>query len=324
MDIYQSTIDYVSKLQVMQSWPELQTLFTRTAKMKPRYWLLPMQACEAVGGSIAESVPAVTAIACAQMSILLIDDMLDEDPRGEYHQSGHAKVANYAAGLQAVAAEAFCSNEVQLDVRLPGLCSLNQMVLMTAWGQHLDVQNPLDEAEYWRVTQNKSAPFFGAAIHLGALAGKASDQIAGELKQFGRLYGEMIQIHDDLNDTMAQPASPDWLQKRTPLPILFGQVVEHPERARFLELRQNITQPGALAEAQDILIRCGAVSYCIDQLLRRFQLGRKMLRAIPLAERDTLDNLLEEVISPVYRLFRETGTPLPDHLVPIKAEALAV
>lgn len=322
MDIYQSTMDYVSSLQVIQSWPELQALFTRAARMKPRYWLLPVQACEAVGGSLAQAVPAVTAIACAQISILLIDDMLDEDPRGEYHHSGHAKVANYAAGLQAVAFEAFSSDAVAFEMRLLGLSSLNQMVLMTALGQHLDVQNPLDEADYWRVAQNKSGPFFGAALYMGSLAGNASQQTANALEQFGRLYGEMIQIHDDLNDTMAKPANPDWLQKRSPLPILFAQIIDHPERTRFLELRENISVPGALSEAQDILIHCGAVSYCIDQLLRRYQLARKMLGAISLADRDTLDHLLEEVISPVYRLFQETGTSLPDTLIPTTVDYL--
>ncbi|MGC1376265.1 MAG: polyprenyl synthetase family protein, partial [Anaerolineales bacterium] len=168
MDLYQATADYVSRLPVLQSWPELQVIFTRTASMRPKYWELPLQACEAVGGSVAQAVPAVAAIGCAQISIILIDDMLDEDPRGEYHRVGYAKVANYAAALQAAACEAFCSTEVQPEIQLLGLCGLNRMMLMTALGQHLDIQNPPDEIAYWRVVENKSAPFFGAALFMGA------------------------------------------------------------------------------------------------------------------------------------------------------------
>ena len=251
-------------------------------------------------------------MACAQISIILLDDMLDEDPRGEYRRTGHAKVANYAAALQAAAFETFCSNEMQPETRLSGLCSLNQMMLMTALGQHLDVQNPPDESAYWHVVKNKSAPFFGAAFCMGALIGGGSNKTANELEQFGWSYGEMIQIHDDLNDTMATPANPDWVQGRSPLPILFAKMVDHPERARFLELCRDTSTPEALSEAQDILIHCGAVSYCVDQLLRRHQAVQETLNTIPLVRREPLNTLLDEVIAPVYRLFQETGALLPD------------
>lgn len=216
MDLYQSTIDYFLTLPVIQSWPELPVLFTHKASRRPQYWELPAQACEAVGGLAADAIPAVAAVACAQISIMLIDDMLDEDPRGEYHREGHAKVANYAAGFQAAAFEAFCANEVQAEIRFSGLCSLNRMILMIALGQHLDVQNPVDETAYWHVVENKSAPFFGAALYVGALMGGASNKVADGLDRLGRLYGEMIQIHDDLNDTMdtCQPR----LDTETPAP----------------------------------------------------------------------------------------------------------
>ena len=323
MDLYQSTMDHVLRLPVIQSWPELQVIFTRKASGRPKNWKLSLQACEAVGGSVAQAIPAVAAIACAHISIILLDDMLDEDPRGEYHHAGHAKVANYAAAFQAAAFEAFCSNEAQPEVRLSGLCSLNRMMLMTALGQHLDIQNPPDEIAYWRVVENKSAPFFGAALYLGALVGGASSQTANELEQFGRRYGEMIQIHDDLKDAMAKSANPDWLQGRSSLPILFGQVVDHPERARFLELCRDISTPEALSEAQDILVRCGAVSYCLDQLLRRHRVMQEMLNTIALVRREILDALLEELIAPVYGLFRETGALLPELIIPTEVENLA-
>lgn len=79
----------------------------------------------------------------------------------------------------------------------------------------------------------------------------------------------MIQLHDDLNDTMAVPANPDWLQGRKPLPILFAQSVDHPDHARFQELCQDISNENALREAQDILIRCGGVSYCAGSVPHR-------------------------------------------------------
>ena len=119
----------------------------------------------------------------------------------------------------------------------------------------------------------------------------------------------MIQIHDDLTDTMAVPANSDWLQGRSPLPILFAKSVDHPERSRFLELLRKVSDEGALCAAQEILIRCGAVSYCVDQLLRKHQTAQDMLATVSLPRREVLDVLLEEVVAPVWQLFEAVGEP---------------
>jgi geranylgeranyl pyrophosphate synthase len=144
-------------------------------------------------------------------------------------------------------------------------------------------------------------------LHVGALLGGASPEIAAQIEHFGHLYGEMIQIHDDLNDTMAVPANPDWTLGRSPLPILYAQLVKHPEKERFLELRQAITDPDALHEAQNILIRCGAVSYSLDLLLRKYKTAQEILATTPLTHRKGLEGVLEDVINPVKKLFTAIG-----------------
>jgi len=307
MDIYQSTVEYLADLPIVKSWPEMQVLIGRAASMKTRHWRVPITACEAVGGVAEESIPAVAAIACAHSSIMLIDDMLDEDPRGEYHHIGSAKAANFAVAFQAAGLEAIFVSKAPLETKLKAMQSLNKMLMATAFGQDLDIRNPTDEAAYWRVAETKSAPFFGAALHLGALIGGASDDVAGRLEHFGQLYGVMIQVHDDLNDSMAVPANSDWIQRRSPLPILFAQSVDHPARSRFVELCRDVSGPEALQEAQDILIRSGAVSYCVDQLVRRHQAAREILNTIPLAHRDGMENFLEGVLEPVRKLFTSIG-----------------
>ena len=60
-----------------------------------------------------------------------------------------------------------------------------------------------------------------------------------------------------------------------------------------------------MQEAQRILIHCGAVSYCVDQLVRRHQAAHQILVSIPLVRREALETLLEEIIAPVRRLFEE-------------------
>jgi geranylgeranyl pyrophosphate synthase len=311
MNPYRSTVDLLLTIPVVQDWPELRTLLTQAAAREPKHWQLPVRACEAVGKPADQAIPAVAAIACAQVSILLIDDMLDEDPRGEYHHAGPAKTANYAAAFQAAGLEVLLQNDWQPPKKLSALQNINQMIMILALGQHLDVQASIDERVYWKIVENKSASFFGTAFYLGALLGEASNEISSRLEQIGRLYGAMIQIHDDLNDTMAVPANPDWLQARSPLPILFAKAVDHPERSRFLELCGEITDKGALREAQDILVRCGAVSYCVEQLLCRYQSARELLQTVELARPELIESLLEEVVAPVWKLFEAVEVSPP-------------
>ena len=315
MDTFEQASAYFSSLPVAAQWEEMQSLFRRVADGRPKHWLLPVRACEAVGGTPEQAIPAVAAIACAHIGIILVDDMLDDDPRGEYRRIGAPSAANLAGAFQSAALEAVTRPVLSYDAQLAALGGMNTMFLSTALGQAWDVQSPNDEETYWRVVRTKSSPFFGAALHIGALMGGATVPIAEQLKDLGSLYGEMIQIHDDLNDCLESPANPDWIQGRSPLPILFAKLVDHPDRARFLDLCRDIATPrmqGGVEEAQGILIRCGAVSYCVDQLLRRYVSARARLDANPPPNRQALDDLLEDVVTPVWKLFESIGETPPD------------
>ena len=302
MDLFSQIVHDFSVLPCVESWNEAQKIFQHAASRKPDHWLMPIRACEAVGGSQEQAVPPMLAIACAHVGILLVDDMLDDDPRGDYHRIGMPAASNMACAFQAAALQSIARCAQEPSARLVALTSFNEMFLSTAFGQFLDVQAPADEAAYWRTTQTKSSPFFGAALQVGALAGGGTLETAERLKKLGRLYGEMIQVHDDMHDAMETPANPDWVQGRSPLPILFASLVEHPEQARFLELNRHIAEPSALQEAQEILIRCGAISYCADQLMQKHQAAEEILNAVSLVRREAIASLLDEVIAPVKKL----------------------
>jgi len=247
-------------------------------------------------------------VACSHIGIVLVDDMLDADPRGEYLRAGAAATANMASALQSAALAVIAGSGLKSRTKLKALEGVNEMFLSTTLGQYWDVQPVADEEGYWRVAQSKSSPFFGAAFQLGALTGGAPAELAGKIKKLGGLYGEMIQIHDDLNDTMEPSAGPDWTSGRSPLPILFARSVDHPLRSRFEELYPTVgSDAKALEEAQDILIRCGAVSYCVYQLLTRYQKVVESLSVMPLVNPQPLETIFEKVVDPVRKLFDAAG-----------------
>jgi geranylgeranyl diphosphate synthase type I len=313
MELYTATWKYLAALPTVQEWPELKQFLQRVIASRPPHWRLAALACQATGGTPDDAIPAVAAMGALFLNIVLIDDMLDADPKGQHHRWGHAATANLAAALQAIGFEAVMRSPLPQETQALILNRLNQMMLQTTLGQYWDGQNPCDEESYWRVTRTKSSPYFGTALFVGALMGGAAEITALRLGEVGAIYGEMIQINDDLNDVMEVPANADWLQGRYSLPILFATLVPHPDRERFLALRRQIGEESALQEAQEILIRCGAMSYGVDQLLQRYQQANGMLRRTQLAQRTHIQHLVDEVIVPVQRLLAQVNasTPLP-------------
>lgn len=309
MDVFEAARAHLLALSSVQGWPAMQAVIDRATRKKNRHWRVPLLACVAVGGSD-QAIPAMAAIACLHTSIILIDDMLDSDPRGEYHRLGMPAAANLAAAFQALGLEVLGCARATDAARLAAQHSLNRAALDIALGQQFDTENPQDEAGYWRVVRAKSAPFFSAALHLGALLGGASAAVAARLEQLGQVYGEIIQIYDDIDDTLAVPANPDWVLGRAPLPVLFAQSVDHPERERFVALRAQLCrQPteAALREAQAIVIRCGGLSFSLHALRQRHAAATRLLSAIALPNRSALEDLLDDVLRPVLRLFAAVG-----------------
>jgi geranylgeranyl pyrophosphate synthase len=311
MELYDATWEYLTALPTVQEWPELRELLQRGVRNKPAHWWVAARACLATGGTLQDALPAVVALGSLFLNILLIDDMLDDDPRGQHLTLGYGPASNMASALQALGYEAIARTSLPLATQAIIFHKLNQLILQTTLGQFWDTQNPCDEESYWRVTRTKSSPYFSVSFFVGALMSGTPEATAAKLGEMGELYGEMVQINDDLKDVLAVPANPDWLQGRYPLPILFASLVPHPERERFIALRPQVGEEWALAEAQDILIRSGAISYGIDQLLQRAGRINDMLQETPLAQSLVITEMVDGMLAPVNRLLAQmNGTGL--------------
>lgn len=302
LDLYDITGRYLAALPVVQEWPDLQAFLQRVVRSRPPHWRIAASACLAAGGSLEQALPAVAALAAHFLAIVLLDDILDDDPKGQHTLLGVGPAANMASALQAIGAEAITTANLPLNRQLLILRRLHHMILQTSLGQYLDTQNTADEASYWRVARTKSSPYFAASFFVGALMSGCAEALATQMGQVGEIYGEMVQINDDLNDVLAVPADPDWLQGRYPLPILFATLVPHPQRERFLALRPLVAEDWALSEAQEILIRCGAISYGIEQLLQRGERIQQIVGQMALAQPSVIEEMVAALLAPVEQL----------------------
>jgi geranylgeranyl pyrophosphate synthase len=307
MDFFERVVAYVEERDLFGEWGEMLETFEEIASKQPTGWDIVSQACVGVGGTIEQALPGVAAIGCLQIAILIIDDVLDRDPHGIYRKMGEGGAANLASSFQSAGLQAILNEDLPAGTKIAVVNSLNEMMGTTALGQMRDVRGVDNEADYWDVVREKSSPYCSAALYVGALLGGASVEIGEQIRELGVVYGELLQIHDDLRDTLKTPAGPDWLNWHPTLPILYAQAVDHPQRERFTVLRETIAEPESLREAQTILIRCGAISYCLDQLVRRYQKAKALLAEIDLANPGSFGLLFEDMIEPARGMIKALG-----------------
>ena len=270
-------------------------------------WELPVRACLSVGGQRSDALAIAASVACLQISIILADDILDDDPRGAHRSLGQGPASNMDLALQSASFRLldFVPKKAKEKNKLRN--TLAEAALATAFGQHLDIQNLASEEEYWKVVKAKSTPFYAATLKLGSIAGGGNDLISDGLFDLGVIIGEIIQLEDDLEDALAVPANADWLQGRNNLLILFARTAPHENKERFKKLILDVKDPSILKEAQHILIKSGAVSYCAYQLTQRFRLSLDTLDKLLLPNPAPLEEILHAYANSLLALLRVSG-----------------
>ena len=301
-------------LPEVSAWPEMANIFDRVLARSFRDCEWPQIACQAVGGDDSAVAPAAAAMVCMKIGITMADDILDEDPRGLYHKLGTGVAANLALAFQAAAFHVIANSSVDAERRAAALAELAQMALTTALGQNFDVQNLSGEENYWHVIRTKSTPYYAAALHIGAMLAKADPMLAQRLHKFGVLTGEIIQVHDDITDALEQPANPDWKRGHNNLLILYALTADHSDREKFQALLSQIDDTDALRAAQQILIRCGALSYSVYHIAQRCQTARQLIASTPFTDPSPLHRLLAWYATPLVVLLKNVGAQVPPEL----------
>lgn len=300
-------VELIGSFERVAEWSDLARLLTRpfSSDIKPS-WEYVCHASAASGGSWESGLPGAAAILCLHYSIHLVDDVLDEDPDGLQHVCGYGPVFNMATACQAVAGLCVSRSDLGSDLEADLHRQLHQTVVTTGFGQFLDTADPEDEEGYWTAVRAKTPPLFRCALFMGARLAGRTRQAAAKVGELGDYLGEIAQVNDDLGDAVERPARPDWQRRGGNLAILFAGAAEHKDRRRFLALTERLrgreTDPSVLEEAQDILIRSGAVSFCIHRLVEAYRRGLAHLSTLGLQDRGPIVELFEHQLVPVRKL----------------------
>ncbi len=316
LEDFETMKQQIRTLPDISRWPLALEMIDRPEhRESSSVWEYPVAACQAVGGKESDALPAATAVFASVVSIHLVDDMLDEDPRGDYRRLGAGPVANVALAFQAAGHLLLEQAAVQPEVRAALQASFASMSLATCFGQALDAKELAGEEDYWRVVTNKTPPLFGEALRMGALLGGATPGTAERLARVGRALGLFVQVNDDMGDAMAVPAGADWRRRRNNLPILYALTADHAEREQFAELSARADDPEALDFAQKILVRSGAISFCMLKLIELSREIQELLAGVELKDPAPMTRIIERHRAPLYRLLEKAGVEEPALLV---------
>ena len=303
VDAHLSTVAH--EYRMLSEWPELSALIRKTATNNT-YLRIPEAVAASINTSGHITGAAVVAIACLQLSLAIIDDILDDELIGFHVDHGVGPAVNAGYVLQTLGQHALLHCTVPYAQRVAALELYQATTLTVALAQNVDLHPCLSESRYWEICHAKSGAFFGFVMAICAtLAGWQPGSYI--LYKLGALYGEIVQIQDDLQDALEMPAASDWFGGGGSLPLVFAATVPHAERDRFAILRKQVSDVHQLKEAQNILFRSGAVSYGLHQIICRHQRATDLIAQLAGANRPPLERIFHELTLPVRNVLACVG-----------------
>ena len=182
------------------------------------------------------------------LASLYHDDVIDEATVRRNVESVNSRFGNLVAivaGDYLLARSAAIAAE--LGTEIAGLLATTLGLLCQ--GQVAEVRSCFGigrtEAEYYEAIEGKTAALMGASCRIGALTGGSPEPEIEALTAFGRNFGMLFQLRDDIRDVVAsddelgKPAGQDLAEGIYTLPVLFA--LGDPEAGP--ELRTLLGQP---------------------------------------------------------------------------------
>lgn len=173
--------------------------------------VLCLMACNLFSDKIDEALMPAVGIEVFHNFTLVHDDIIDKSELRRGVATVHAKWGLEQAVLSGdvmtfIASECMVQSPAKHLVRILKL--FNKTATEVCIGQQLDIdfekKTIVQEPEYIRMIELKTAVLIAAALKTGAIIGEASENDQNLLYEFGRCLGIAFQIQDDILDTYGE------------------------------------------------------------------------------------------------------------------------
>lgn len=276
--------------------------------------VMAMITCEMVGGDSVKAIPFAAALEAIHNFTLVHDDVMDDDDLRHGVDACHTIYGLSTAILAgdtlfAYAFEMITDCDIDDRVKADLVKNVAYIVRKIAEGQQMDInfedEETVDAKEYLEMIRLKTSILFGAAAYGGAKIGGTSEEEARELEMMATNVGLGFQIWDDYLDATAteeilgKPSGSDIRQgKRTLLVIEALNRANANERERLIEILDSKNTDEEVAEAVEIMDRCGALEECHKQANGYLEGARNTLSNYPESEaRQLFEELLEYMVT---------------------------
>ena len=174
--------------------------------------ILTLMTAEVFGGSAKNAMDAALSIEVFHNFSLVHDDIMDDAPlrRGEetVHEKWNINTAILSGDAMLIMAyQLFENYDAKTFQALAKLFS--KTALEVCEGQQHDIdfesRNDVTIPEYLKMIEFKTAVLVGAAMKMGAIVAKASEEDQTSIYEFGRLLGIAFQLQDDYLDAFGNP-----------------------------------------------------------------------------------------------------------------------
>lgn len=279
---------------------------------------LALLAAELTGGpdAVERALPVAVTVELIHNFSLIHDDIEDRDEsrRGRptlWKRWGQPQAINSGDGLFSLARMrmwrmAESGVAPALIVRLAAL--VDRTCLELCEGQHLDMRfegrRDVTEAMYLDMIGRKTAALMACAAEAGARVGAEGDETLGErLSEFGRALGLAFQLRDDVLGIwsaagLGKSEAGDVRRKKMTLPVIHAlERAAEPDRAALATIyaADGPATDAQVAQALDILDRCGARERAYAALREQLDLATAALQASRDASRDYGASTVESV-----------------------------
>ncbi len=276
--------------------------------------VMAMITCEMVGGDSVKAIPFAAALEAIHNFTLVHDDVMDDDDLRHGVDACHTIYGLSTAILAgdtlfAYAFEMITDCDIDDRVKADLVKNVAYIVRKIAEGQQMDInfedEETVDAKEYLEMIRLKTSILFGAAAYGGAKIGGTSEEESRELEMMATNVGLGFQIWDDYLDATAteeilgKPSGSDIRQgKRTLLVIEALNRANANDRERLIEILDSKNTDEEVAEAVEIMDRCGALEECHKQANGYLEGARNTLSNYPESEaRQLFEELLEYMVT---------------------------
>ena len=180
-------------------------------RMRP---VLTLMAADIFGTDYREALPAAIAVEMFHNFSLVHDDIMDDAPLRRGNQTVHEKWdlnTGILSGDAMLILAYQCFEEYEPEIFRSLVKLFSKTALEVCEGQQWDVdfeeRNDVTEPEYLKMIEYKTAVLVAAAMKMGGIVAKTSEENCNLIYDFGLNLGIAFQLQDDYLDAFGDPAT---------------------------------------------------------------------------------------------------------------------